>query len=94
MLKEQHDEPLQPTRRPRFDGEEVGGVSGAANSLRRRSVRCAATEFVMHYHHERNHQGLDNKLIRPDPKFVREGGEVQRRERLGGLLKYYYKAAA
>jgi transposase InsO family protein len=58
------------------------------------SVRRAATEFVMHYHHERNHQGLDNKLICPDPKFVREGGEVKRRERLGGLLKYFYKAAA
>src|SRR5215475_11484858 len=33
------------------------------------SVRRAAAEFAMHYHRERNHQGLDNKLICPDPKF-------------------------
>jgi putative transposase len=58
------------------------------------SVRRAASEFTAHYHRERNHQGLDNKLICPDPRLVREGGEVQRSERLGGLLKYYYRTAA
>jgi putative transposase len=58
------------------------------------SVRRAASEFIVHYHRERNHQGLDNRLISPDPKLVREGGEVKRRERLGGLLNYYYRAAA
>ena len=58
------------------------------------SVRRAAAEFAVHYHRERNHQGLDNKLICPDPKLVREGGEVKRRERLGGLLNYYYRTAA
>jgi transposase InsO family protein len=58
------------------------------------SVRRAAAEFIMHYHRERNHQGLDNNLICPDPKLVREGGEVQRSERLAGLLNYYYRTAA
>ena len=58
------------------------------------SVRRAAGEFIVHYHGERNHQGLDNKLICPDPRLVREGGEVQRSERLGGLLNYYYRTAA
>ena len=58
------------------------------------SVRRATAEFIVHYHGERNHQGLDNKLICSDPKLVREGGEVKRRERLGGLLKYYFRAAA
>jgi hypothetical protein len=58
------------------------------------SVRRAAAEFTIHYHRERNHQGLDNKLICPDSEVVREGREVKRRERLGGLLNYYYKAAA
>jgi hypothetical protein len=38
-----------------------------------RSVRRAAVEFRTHYHGERNHQGLNNKLISPDPKHVREG---------------------
>ena len=58
------------------------------------SVRRAASEFIVHYHRERNHQGLDNKLICPDPKLVHEGGEVKRSERLGGLLNYYYRTAA
>ena len=58
------------------------------------SVRHAAPEFTAHYHRERNHQGLANKLICRDPKLVSEGGEVKRRERLGGLLNYYYRTAA
>jgi hypothetical protein len=58
------------------------------------AVRRAASEFTVHYHHERNHQGLDNKLICPDPTLVGRTGPVQRRERLGGLLNYYYRAAA
>jgi putative transposase len=58
------------------------------------SIRRAVSEFTVHYHRERNHQGLDNHLICPDPKLVREGGEVKRSERLGGLLNYYYRAAA
>ena len=58
------------------------------------SVRRAAADFIVHYHGERNHQGLNNKLIRPDPTLVGEGGEVKRRERLGGLLNYYYRTAA
>ena len=58
------------------------------------SVRRAAAEFTAHYHAERNHQGLDNKLICPDPAHVRGEGQVKRRERLGGLLNYYYRTAA
>ena len=58
------------------------------------SVRRAAAEFMVHYHGERNHQGLNNKLLCPDPTLVGEGGEVKRRERLGGLLNYYYRTAA
>lgn len=58
------------------------------------SIRRAVAEFTAHYHGERNHQGLDNQLISPDPTLVREGGEVRRRERLGGLLNYYYRTAA
>jgi putative transposase len=58
------------------------------------SVRRSVAEFTVHYHRERNHQGLDNQLICPDPKLVREGGEVKRLERLGGLLNYYYRTAA
>jgi transposase InsO family protein len=58
------------------------------------SLRTAVQNFVAHYHNERNHQGLDNRLIQPDPDHLENPGEVQRRERLGGLLNYYYRAAA
>ena len=58
------------------------------------SLRTAVQNFVVHYHNERNHQGPDNRLIQPDPDHLENTGEVQRRERLGGLLNYYYRAAA
>jgi putative transposase len=50
--------------------------------------RRAVAEFVAHYHRERNHQGLDNELIESD-----QNGRVQHRQRVGGLLSYYYRAA-
>jgi transposase InsO family protein len=58
------------------------------------SVRRAAAEFAAHYHAERNHQGLDNQLICPDPELLCESGKVKRRERIGGLLNYCYRTAA
>jgi transposase InsO family protein len=58
------------------------------------SVRKAVAEFLTHYHAERNHQGLENRLISPDPIHALEKGEINRRARLGGLLNYYYRAAA
>ncbi len=39
-----------------------------------------------HYHRERNHQGLENKIIDPESGSAAEG-EVSCRERLGGLLR-------
>jgi len=58
------------------------------------SLRTAVQNFLAHYHSERNHQGLGNRLIRPDPAHVGAAGTVQCRERLGGMLNYYYRAAA
>jgi hypothetical protein len=46
------------------------------------------------YHAERPHQGLDNRLIRPAPTHLGNTGVVQQQQRLGGLLNYYYRAAA
>lgn len=58
------------------------------------SLRRAIDEFIGHYNSERNHQGLANKIIRPEfPAFPVEG-EVCCRKRLGGLLRYYYREAA
>ena len=42
----------------------------------------------------RNHQGLGNRLIMPDEPHAAHRGPLRRRERLGGMLNYYYRAAA
>ncbi|MCI0627058.1 MAG: transposase [Acidobacteria bacterium] len=52
------------------------------------SLRKAIREFVEHYHAERNHQGLGNRLIIPLKTLAKTIGTVQSRERLGGMLKY------
>jgi integrase-like protein len=56
-------------------------------------LRTAVREFVLHYHEERPHQGLDNELIAPRTTVVGTG-HVTCRDRLGGLLKFYYREAA
>ena len=58
------------------------------------SLRKGISEFVAHYHKERNHQGLDNRLITPDNSHAENRGRLRRRERLGGMLNYYYRQAA
>ena len=57
-----------------------------------RHFRRVITEFVAHYHLERNHQGLDNRLIAGMPS-TDAVGRVRRRSRLGGLLNFYERAA-
>lgn len=57
-------------------------------------LRQAVREYVAHYHTERNHQGLESRLIEPGPGLERREGEVACRERLGGLLRYYYREVA
>src|SRR5215468_2934089 len=47
--------------------------------------------YLTYYHHERNHQGLGNQLIVPEPGIGSQKGSVARRERLGGLLNYYHR---
>jgi len=58
------------------------------------SLRTAIQNFVVHYHTERNHQGLSNRLIDPEVGHLGNVGLIQRRQRLGGMLNYYYRAAA
>ena len=57
-------------------------------------VRQLVHEFVEHYHHERNHQGRDNQLLQRPPPPVNPDADGERRERLGGLLSFYYREAA
>ncbi len=58
-----------------------------------KSLRRAVNEFVDHYHSERNHQGLDNEIIEPGDEVGAVAGKIECRERLGGLLRYYYRDA-
>jgi transposase InsO family protein len=58
------------------------------------SLQKATAEFLNHYHNERSHQGLSNKIIEPGEEVGRRSGEIATRERLGGLLRYYYRRAA
>jgi putative transposase len=58
------------------------------------SLRKAIHEFMAHYHGERNHQGLGNRIISPDCEHLASKGSIRRRQRLGGMLNYYYRAAA
>jgi transposase InsO family protein len=57
----------------------------------RRLLR-ALDAFVAHYHRERNHQGLGTELIIRETRPL-WGTQVRCRERLGGLLRYYHRAA-
>ena len=59
------------------------------------SLRHVLSEYIEHYHTERCHQGLGNVIPFPNsrPANDREG-PIECRERLGGLLKYYYRKAA
>jgi len=60
------------------------------------SLMKALNEFVEHFHEERNHQGKDNVILFPGKDFNpdKNTAEVKCRNRLGGLLKYYYREAA
>jgi len=59
------------------------------------ALRRTVSEFVIHYHHERNHQGLGNRLIQQrEQRPLAAATSVSRRQRLGGMLSFYYLAVA
>jgi hypothetical protein len=49
---------------------------------------------LVHYHRERNHQGLEGQIIEPGKEVGSAKGRISRRERLGGMFNYYYRDAA
>jgi hypothetical protein len=59
-----------------------------------RSLRRALSNYVDHFHAERNHQGKGNVLLFPRENDRQREGPVRCRERLGGLLRYYHQEAA
>lgn len=57
------------------------------------SLRAALRHFRTHYLRERHHQSLGNRLILPEASNADNSGSIECRERLGGMLKFYYRAA-
>ena len=57
-------------------------------------LRRAVHEYMEHYHRERNHQGLGNRLIVPLRLSTSKSESIGRRARLGRMLNFYERAAA
>jgi putative transposase len=51
-------------------------------------------EYVEHYHVERPHQAMENRPLTGTGSAPPNTGEVICRERLGGVLRHYHRAAA
>lgn len=51
-------------------------------------------DYIAHYHGERNHQGLGNRLLMPVEHIGRQSSSVKKHERLGGMLNYYDRRTA
>jgi transposase InsO family protein len=90
-----------PPRSPNLNAHAERFVRSIKESCLRRmilfgesSLHKGIHEFVAHYHGERNHQGLGNRLIISDESHVGNRGAIRRRERLGSMLNYYYRSAA
>ena len=61
----------------------------------RRHLETVLRVYAAHYNRERPHRGL--ALLSPDSTNADpqpSGGEIERRDRLGGLIHEYHRAAA
>ena len=62
--------------------------------VRETSLRRALNEYLAHFHAERPHQGKGNVILFPEPiDRASPANRVECRKRLGGLLRYYARAA-
>ena len=101
LLRDSGVKPLRlPARSPNlnaFAERFVGSVRAECVArivpLGERHLRAAVRAFIDHYHQERPHQSLGNERIAPKTTLIGTG-PVRCRERLGGVLKFYYRAAA
>jgi transposase InsO family protein len=62
--------------------------------LGERHLRHVISEYVEHFHTERNHQGLANVIPFPETTPGNDRVAIERRERLGGLLSHYRRKVA
>jgi len=104
MIKSGGVEPLRlPPRSPNLNAYAERWVKSVKDECLSRliffgeaSLRHALRNYLAHYSRERTHQGQENVLLFPTlkVKIDSEDNAVLCRERLGGLLKYYYSEAA
>jgi hypothetical protein len=64
------------------------------NYRERQSLHRALREYVSHYQTERNHQRVGNRLLEPLSNVGSANDPIHCRERLGGMLNFYYREAA
>jgi putative transposase len=62
--------------------------------LGERRLRHAVKQYTEHDHTERNHQGLENRLIEERHAVVDLDSSIERHQRLGGVLNYYERRPA
>ena len=56
-------------------------------------LRTAIDEYMDHYHPERNHHVLENRLVAPVHAVGEQSCSIERQERIGGMLYYYHRRA-
>ncbi len=102
MLRDAGTKPLRlPARSPNLNAHCERFVLSIKTECLNRMIffsegqlRRAIKSYVEHFYAERNHQGLENRLIDGSVPAANEDGEVRCRQRLGGLLKFYHREVA
>ena len=78
----------------RFHLSFKGEVANRMIFLGEDHLQRTIDEYLVYYHRERNHQGLAGQIIEPGEEMAFSSGKICRRQRLGGMLNYYYRDAA
>jgi len=103
IVKSGHVEPLKlPARSPNLNAYAERWIKSVKEEALSKlilfgaSLRRVLSEYLVHFHRERNHQGKGNVLLFPAAMQAknRVDGSVGCKERLGGLLKYHHREAA
>ena len=102
MLKESCTKPVRlPARSPNLNAFAERFILSIKSEclnkiipLGEKHLRLAVREYMEHYYRERNHQGLDSRIIFADDSVGASEGDIKKRSRLGGYLSYYYRDAA